>query len=260
MCYRKLVRVLLVPIVASLCFAAIISLQVPRLNVQRQQPDKLEALRQEELERLHLSLIKRLPTFGFKNLVGDWAFLNFIQYFGDGPVREQIGYSLSPEYFEIVVHHNPRLVNAYFYLSPATSLFAGRPDRTVALIEKGLQSISPKTHPKAYFLWFYKAVDELLFLSDYKAARRSYELAAQWADISTDPSGKRAAARARETAQFLSKNPDSKHAHIGAWATILSNARDEATRQIVIYNIEKLGGKVKIAPNGNLQVIVPNEK
>lgn len=256
--YLNLARALVIPAIASLCAVAIVSLQLPKLHNQQQQTDKAEYLKQEELERLRLTFIKKLPSFGFNNLLADWVYLNFIQYFGDTSARQQTGYSLSPEYFEIVVQRNPRLVNAYFFLSPATSIYAGRPERSVALIEQGLQSIDPKTEPKAYLLWLYKGVDELLFLGDTQAARRSYQMAAQWA--STFTNNPTIAARARETAQFLAKNPQSVQARIGAWTMILSNARDDATRQIAILNIKKLGGEVTITSDGMLQIKTPVEK
>lgn len=258
--YPNIVRVLVTPAVASLCAVALISLQLPRLNVQQQQTDKAEYLKQEESEGLRLSLLKKMPSFGFNNLIASWVYLNFIQYFGDGPVRQQTGYSLSPDYFEIIVNRNPRFVNAYFHLSPATSLFAGRPDRSVALMAQGLQSISPKTAPKAHMLWLYKGVDELLFLGDTQAARRSYQMAAQWASLSKEPNSQQVAARARETVQFLAKNPNSVLPRVNAWATILSNARDDETRQLAIHNIIKLGGKVIISRDGILQIKAPSEK
>lgn len=256
--YLNLARALVIPAITSLCAVAIVSLQLPKLHNQQQQTDKAEYLKQEELERLRLTFIKKLPSFGFNNLLADWVYLNFIQYFGDNSARQQTGYSLSPEYFEIIVQRNPRFVNAYFSLSPATSIYAGRPDRSVALIEQGLQSIDPKTDPKAYLLWLYKGVDELLFLGDSQAARRSYQMAAEWA--STFTNNPKIAARVRETAQFLAKNPQSVQARIGAWTMILSNARDDATRQIAILNIQKLGGEVTITSDGMLQIKTPVEK
>lgn len=258
--YLKIARSLVIPVVASLSAVAVISLQLPKLNAQQQQSDKAEYLKQEEAEKLRLSLSEKMPSFGFNNLIAGWEFLNFTQYFGDNPAREQIGYSLVPEYFKIIVQRDPRFINAYFYLSPATTLFAGRPDRSVALMEQGLNSISPNTAPKAYLLWNYKGVDELLFLGDHKAARRSYEMAAKSASTFTDPSSQAVATRARETARFLAKNPQSTQARIGAWAMLLSNALDNSSRQLAINNIRKLGGEVTVTPDGVLQIKSPAEK
>lgn len=258
--YLKLAKTLTVPVVATLCATTLIVLQLPRLGLLNRSVNKTLAFKQEDLEKSRLQLLKKSPAFSFSNLVGDSAYLNFIQYLGDSAARKHTGYSLVPEYFEIVVARNPRLVNAYFYLSPATSLFAGRPDRSVALIEQGLQSISPHTDPKAYLLWLYKGIDELLFLGDRQAARHSYEMAAQWASNSSDLSSQEVANRARETVQFLAKDPNSVRARIGAWATILSNALDDTSRQLAINNIRKLGGEVTVSPDGSLQISVPKEK
>lgn len=258
--YLNSVKYLISPAMATLCAVAIILLQLPKANLQNRQTDKAEFIRQEASEKLRLSLLKHTPSFGFTNLIGDWAYLNSIQYFGDGVARKQTGYSLCPEYFEIIVDRNPKLVSAYFTIAPATSLFAGRPDRSVALIEQGLQSISPTTAPKAYLLWFYKGVDEMLFLGDYKAARHSYEMAAQWASIFPDESSQTVATRAREIVRFLAKNPNSVQARIGAWATILSNSQDEATLKLVVNNIRKLGGEIIINSDGSLQIKSPIDK
>lgn len=256
--HLNLVKSLVIPAIAGLCTVAIVSIQIPKASYQQQQPDRAKLVRQENSEKLRLNLLEKIPVFGFTNLVADWTYLNFIQYFGDTTARQLTGYSLSPEYFAVIVQHNPRLVDAYFYLSPATSLFAGRPDRSVALIAQGLQSITPTIDHTAYLLWFYKGADELLFLGDDRAARHSYEMAAEWA--STFANNPIVAARARETAQFLTKNPKSLQARIGAWTMILNNARDDATRQIAILNIEKLGGEVMIDPNGMLKIKIPDEK
>lgn len=252
--YLKSYKFFITPAVTTLCTIAIVFLQLPKLSLQNQQLDKSEYVRQEEIEKIRLIFLDKIPSFGFNNLTSAWSFINFIQYFGDSKAREKTGYSLSPEYFESVVNHNPRLVNAYFSLSSATSLFAGRPERSVALIERGLQSIAPTTDPKAYLLWVYKGIDELLFLNNPQAARHSYEMAAQWAYFSLDKNSKQIAANAKATAQFLAKNPGSVQVRIGAWATILSNAPDDATRQIAIRNIQKLGGEIIVTPNGSLQI------
>jgi hypothetical protein len=256
--YPDLAKVIITPTIAAFCVVGIVSLQLSKLNVRNQQTSKAEYLRQAESEKTDLSIQKQAPSFGFDNLIADWTYLRFLQYFGDGPAREQTGYSLSPEYFEIIVNRDPRFTKAYLFLSPASSLYAGRPDRTVALMEQGLKSISPDM-PDAHFLWIYKAVDELLFLGNTKAAKHSYEMASKWASIHDDLESQQVAARTRETAQFLARNPKSRRAQIGAWVTILSNAVDDATRQFAINRIRALGGQVSISPQGEVRVQAPKE-
>lgn len=245
--------------VIVLCLTSVILLQRPRLQIKNSQLTKAEYIKQEQSQKISLNILSNIPTFGFDNLLSDWIVLKFIQYFGDGEVREKTGYSLSPEYFEGVVERNPRFVEAYPMLAPATSIFAGQPQKSVALIEQGLQSISPQTSPLSYYLWVYKGIDEMLFLGDTKAARHSYEMAAKWAETYKDPASQQIAVNVRETAQFLAKDPNSKIARIGAWSMVLSSAPDQKTQQRAISQIKALGGEIIMTPEGRLSVRVPEE-
>lgn len=245
--------------VIVLCLTGIVLLQQDRLQLKNSQLNKAEYIRQEQAEQANLNILTKVPTLGFKNLLADWIYLKFIQYFGDGAAREQIGYSLSPEYFAAVVERNPRLVEAYKFLAPATSIFAGQPQKTVDLIQKGLQSITPEDSPLSYYLWIYKGVDEMLFLGDTKAAQKSYEMAAKWAETYDDPISQARAANARQTAQFLAKDPNSKIARIGAWTMVLSSAPDEKTQERAINQIKALGGEIIVTPEGRIDVKVPKE-
>ena len=40
-------------------------------------------------------MLKNLPSFGFDNLIADWTFLKFLQYFGDDEARDVTGYDLA---------------------------------------------------------------------------------------------------------------------------------------------------------------------
>jgi hypothetical protein len=107
-------------------------------------------------EKVRLNLLQKVPAFGFDNLLGDWAFLNFIQYFGDDEARAATGYRLSPDYFDVIIDRDPKFLQAYFFLSGSGSLYAGMPERSVTLMEKGLKSLSPQSPPKSYYVWRYK--------------------------------------------------------------------------------------------------------
>lgn len=252
------------PIVSSitltLCILGISLLQLPHLSQKEHANSEFEHFNhQVEAERLRLNLLKQLPSFGLDNLVADWTFLSFAQYFGDVPARDRTGYSLSPEYFEIILDRDPRFLEAYFALSISSSLYAAMPERTVALIEQGLQSISPKVPHKAYYIWRYKGTDELLFLGDAKAAQRSFETSAEWADTYSDPEAERVAKLSRQFAQFLAKNPESKLAQINAWILVFNNVADKRTRQYVIRRIGELDAEVFINSEGRVQVALPKE-
>jgi hypothetical protein len=92
-------------LIALLCVLGVGLLQIPELNKLKssQKTTSLETLTREiQSEKLRLNLLRQLPTFGFDNLVSNWIFINFLQYFGDDEARKKTGYSLSPEYFEVI--------------------------------------------------------------------------------------------------------------------------------------------------------------
>jgi hypothetical protein len=249
-----------VSLVALLCMVTVGVLQIPQLNFMRNRAKtaSLEALQQDvEQEKLRLNLLQKIPGFGFDNLLADWVFLNFLQYFGDDDARNRTGYSLNSEYFEIIVDRDPRFLGAYIGLSTSISLYAGRPEESVALMEKGLKSMSPQVPLKSYYVWRYKGVDELLFLGNTQAARQSFEKAAEWAITYSDEESQYVAALSRKTAQFLARNSNSKSAQVIAWTMVFNYATDDRTRKIAISRIEALGGKVAITPEGKLMIQAP---
>ncbi|MBR8827883.1 MAG: hypothetical protein DSM107014_08275 [Gomphosphaeria aponina SAG 52.96 = DSM 107014] len=236
----------------------VISLQKLYINQINSQATGDYFKEEKELKTL-VEIQKKMPSFGFDNLIADWNFLQFIQYFGDTPGRNKTGSSLISDYFEVVVKRDPRFVEALMILSPANSIYGGKPEKTVVFMDEALKHITPEIHPYASLIWSYKAVDELLFLGDGKAAQHSYEMAAAWALQRGDEIGKEMADRNLETARFLADNPDSKKAQISSWALILSNAPDEQTRQRAIEEIRSLGGDILVTPSGGLQIKMPED-
>ncbi len=254
----------LIPVAVALgCMAGIGALQQSRLNDIRQQnvtPSQAEILQEQKDIQFQLELLKKTPTFGFDRVISDWAFLQFLQYFGDTPAREQTGYDLSPDYFDVVLKHDPYFRDAYLFLSASTTLYAGKPDRTVELFERELARLSPKTPDQAYFIWRYKAIDELLFVGDSQAAQQSFEMAAEWASQYNDPQSQAIARSSRQTADFLETNPDSLAAQVSAWTMVYYNAFDANTQQLAISRIESLGVAVSVDEEGNLKISLPDRR
>ena len=240
------------------CTAGIIKLQLPQSKTIATELSSEQYRQQEEAEGARLEVLKNLPAFGFDNLIADWSYIQFLLYFGDGKAREHTGYSLVPEYFEVLVENDPKFIKAYFPFSPATSIYAGRPEQTVNLLEKGIAVMSPEDE-LAYFLWMYKAIDELLFLGDSEAARNSYEKAAEWAKIANTEVSNTVAEQSQSTANFLKGNPNSIGARISSWGTVLAVAADEYTRDLAISKIKELGGEIIYSSNGSVSVKAPPE-
>lgn len=250
-------------VVAILCIAGVGWLQVPQLRrviASKQHVSQPQLEREVEAEKLRLNFLEKVPAFGFDNLMSDWVFLNFLQYFGDDDARAKTGYVISPEYFEVILKHDPRFLQAYLALSVSTSMYAGMPERSVGLMEKGLKSVTAQVPHRSYYIWRYKGIDELLFLGNHQAAKQSFEKAAEWASTYPDPESKQVAELSERTAEFLARNPESKSAQIAAWTMVLNNQVDERTRKIAISKIQELGGQVEVTPEGIVRISIPQEE
>jgi hypothetical protein len=186
-------------------------------------------------------------------MLANWAMLQFIQYYGDEDARRETGYGLSPDFMEIVAKNDPKFVRAYLMMSVASSVNAGKPERTIEIMNKGLSKITPDV-TDAYFLWLYKGVDELLFLGDIPAAKKSNQMAADWAKIAGNEFIEKSA---RGTVKFLETNPDSRAPRVGAWMLVWINSKDEETRKLAKENIEKLGGKLIVINENQVMAIPP---
>lgn len=235
------------------CLSGITYLQQSRINIVANKLGFRDAQQEANTEKVKLNFINSMPSFGFRNLIANWSLLQFIQYYGDDDARKVTGFGLSPDYLDIIVKNDPRFVNSYLLISPASSINAGLPTRTIAAMNQGLEKLSPQTKA-AYLIWLYKGVDELLFLGDIKAAKHSYTMAADWAKIANDTRIENAA---RGTVEYLSSNPDSRQAQVGAWFLVWVNSRNQNTRKMAQSNVEKLGGKIVLGENGQVFAVPP---
>jgi len=248
---------------SSLALCVFLGLTIAKLQGQRwaaiqpkstanQSLTELQA--EEQQENLRLALLQKIPDFGYSNLIANWTFLSFLQYFGNADARNRVGYRISPEFFEVIVGKDPYFLLPYLYLSASTSIFAGDPDRAVGLMAQGVSTMTPETPERGYLVWRYMGIDQLLFLGDGEAARESFATAADWADQSTLPEAESVAQASRQTAHFLEQNPASKAAQISAWVQIASFAVDDETRRQAVERIESLGGEVLADERGRITV------
>ena len=208
----------------------------------------------ESIVKQQLFFLKKIPKFGYRNIFADWTFLSFLQYFGDFKLRKTTGYSLSSDYFESIVDTDPYFVESYVFLINSISMYAGQPQQSINLMEKGLARMGPNSPDRSYFIWRHKGTDELLFIGDIESAQESYQTAAIWAEQSFDKDSSLVAQLSRKTADFLATNPQSNSAQIGAWSEVLLRATDDNIRKEAVANIESLGGLVLFAENGQVTV------
>jgi tetratricopeptide (TPR) repeat protein len=243
-------------------FAAVICLQLPQLAALKQ-PNKLlskaELQAQESRVKEQFVIAKVMPAFGFDNILADWHFMNFLQYFGDTAMRNRAGYTVALDYFEVILDRDPRFLYAYYYLSNTGSLYAGQPERSVSLMTQGLKSFTPQVPDRGYYIWRLKAVDELLFLGKVPDARKSMLTAADWAKQYPDPESQSAARISQNTANYLARNPNSKQAQFDAWNMVLTAAVDKPVIDRAIAEIRSLGGNVTVSPTGEFKVEAPSK-
>ncbi len=244
----------------ALSFLAVVGLQRPRLAALLNQSESLTPAayqRQVEQAKLNLELLQNIPALGFDNLLADWIFLQYLQYFGDDDARQVTGYGLVLDYLRPVIRNDPRFRDAHLYLATSGTLYAAQPAATDELMAWGLQFMQPQ-HPRhAYRVLNNRGVNQFLFLGNLPAALESIEQAADWAASYDEPGAQATADNIRRFADFLAQNPDSKVAQISAWMTILNSVPDEPTQERVIGEIEDLGGRVTRADSGQWQVTFP---
>lgn len=248
-------------IFVAACGTVLVNLQELRLTELKSATDltKETVERQAIAEQNSLELWKSLPAFGYDHLLSDWVFLRFLQYFGDGEARALGDYALSADYFDIIVEKDPWFTEGYYYLSGSSSLFAGTPDRTVDILNRGLAQMAPRQPREGHYIWRMKAIDEHLFLGDIESSVRSYLKAAEWAGYYSDKESQDAMRRSQDSAAFLVRDPRSIMAQVTAWSGLLGQSRDSATRDRAMRELGKLGVTMRIDENGAVKFKVPPE-
>ena len=216
-----------------------------------------ELLRQEQQEALRLQVLKAAPTFGFDNLIADWTFLEFLEYFGDDDARNKTGYSLSGNYFDIVTKLNPRWVDIYLFVSNSLSIYEGKPKEGVEYMTRGVDSLSPEIHPDAWLVPRYRGIDQLLLVGDVEGSIASHELAAGWAEGTDD---EQLVPLFENTAEFLRQDPDSKLIKINGWLWVYYQTRDERVRDRATKELLQLGVKKEEGEDGQVKFTVPESE
>jgi hypothetical protein len=235
--------------IAGSAIAGIIAMQRIQLNKSSLWIENPQQAEQQET--LRLDLLQKTPTFGFDNMVANWAFLNFLQYYGDDEARKQTGYSLSPQYFDLITQRDPRFVDSYLFLSGTLSYQLGEPTRSLEYLKRGTDALSPQNHPRAFTVWRYAALDQLLLLGDTPSAIHSLEMASKWAN--EVPDYREAGSIFQETANFLKTDPDSRLVRFQAWGSVYQQAEamnDRQTQARAKQEVLASGGVEKVDAQG----------
>ncbi|MEM6450166.1 MAG: hypothetical protein AAF703_07625 [Cyanobacteria bacterium P01_D01_bin.105] len=212
----------------------------------------------EDLTKQELNFLRRSPSFGFRNVLAGSVFLSFLQHFSD-VTEKTVKKNLSADFFETIIARDPYYQAYYIFLSSSTSLYSAEPQKAIDIMNRGLTALNPHQPPNSFFVWRYKGVDELLFLGDALAAKRSFEKAADWAEQSEDPNSEYVTVLSRRTANFLESDLNSTDAQISTWSSVLVHAFNDDIRQRALEEIQSLGGAVSINEDGSITVTLPRE-
>lgn len=216
--------------------------QIQQINIRKAPQGFVEPALAQEQRQIALQLLRRLPTLGFDNAIANWAFLDYLQYFGDGDARAQSGYGAIGDYFDLIVARDPRFLGIYPFLSAGVSYYAGQPERSIALMLQGTNALSPQVQAQAFWVWRFIAFDQFLLLGDTKAASRSFDRAADWAAVR--PESREYEPFFRRTAGFLRRDPNSLPVRFYAWYSVYAEAidrpiRDRAERELILLGAKK---------------------
>ena len=228
-----------------ICLAGIVVLQGQEYKRSVQKLDRANYLTQEQEEAKSLDWQKRSPNLGFSNLKADWSYLNFVQYFGDKDARDTIGYKLVPDYFETIAHIDPRFTTAHLKLSIANSMYAGDPEKTIALMQQVLDTIEPISE-EAVAVWTSKGLDELLFMGDKVSAIESYKMAEQWAALVQNNRSEKLTIKNLESALESTTELELKEAQLRAWSSVLVHIKDHQRRREIIDRLDRIRDEILV--------------
>jgi hypothetical protein len=209
---------------------------------------------QAQQQALQLQLLKILPTLGYDNLMADWTFLNFLQYFGDEPARQLTDYELNDDYFDVISQLDPRWVEMYLFLSTSVSFYQAQPQIAVELMSRGTAALSPEISQTAWIVWRLKGIDQLLLLGDTPGAIQSLSQAADWAEQGDYPDF---ATQFRAAAEVLRQNPDNLQVRLNAWLSVYYQTTDELVKQRATQELLALGAKKEITDDGEVRFLLP---
>jgi hypothetical protein len=228
-----------------IALAGIVFLQSQEYKKSVQKLNNTDYLEQEQEQARLVDWQKQTSHLGFDNLKADWTYLDFVQYFGDANARETIGYKLVPEYFETITKIDPRFTTAYLNLAIANSMYAGYPEKTIALMKEVLESVDPKS-AEASLLWTSKGLDELLFMGNKEAAIKSYKMAAKWQSVTNTKRPDGLTIQDLELALKDTDEIDLKQAQIIAWSSVLVYVRELPRQREILEKISSLQAELSV--------------
>jgi tetratricopeptide (TPR) repeat protein len=76
--------------------------------------------------------------FGMDNLVADWYWLQYVQYFGDSAARKKTNFDYCDDYLELITALDPKFVKAYAAADYAVAGMQENPDKALKILARGI--------------------------------------------------------------------------------------------------------------------------
>lgn len=243
---------------AAISLGAIVAIVLlQRSTIERAAQGLEDPVLAQDRTRTQLQLAAKLPSLGFDNLLGNWAFLSYLQYFGDSDVRAQTGFTANEDYFEVMTLRDPRFTTLAPFISAGVAYYVAKPEKSVAFMTRMTNAIDPKTQQDAFWVWRFKALDQYLLLNDIPGTIHSLEMAARWAEVKGE--NRELADYFRGSANFLRRDPNVVSVRFYAWNEVYQNAVDPLVIQRSEQELLKMGAKRdKRLPNGRYQFMPPS--
>jgi hypothetical protein len=236
--------------------AAIVAGTLQWIQFHRLAAEADDPARAAQQERGRLTLLRRMPTLSYDNLLADWIFLRFLGYFGDDLDRAQTGYDLTPDYFEPIVRLDPRFLEIYPFLSTGISYYLGNPELAGQYMERGIQALSPEVNPDGYAILRFRGLDQLLLEGDIPGTIKTYYRLADWFDRIGRPDS---AQQFRNGAEFFKQQPDSIQPQFWGWQEVYYNAVDRRVQERAEQELLKLGALKQEDASGNVGFVLPKQ-
>jgi hypothetical protein len=124
-------------------------------------------------------------------------------------------------------------------------------------MDRGTAALSPQINSRAFQVWRFKGIDQLLLLGDVPGSINSHAMAAKW--VQGTPY-QELEPIFQQTVTFLRQDPNSISVRFQAWTSIYYQAvavNDKTTQERAKKEILALGGQTRVK-DGELIFFLPN--
>jgi hypothetical protein len=120
------------------------------------------------------SVALKIASLGYDDLLADYYWLRFIQYFGGGEARQRDRYASAEKYLRLIVMLDPHFLAAYDFVAFGVGGEEGRPDTAKEILDFGISH-----NQDSWRLPFLAGINEYLFARNELEAANYYDIASR---------------------------------------------------------------------------------